>query len=142
PAQMDEDRLAAFGYLQGLSPAALPVAAEANPGDVSRANDTDETGLPRASEASRGARDQAALIASHRRAASLVAQKKYSAALDALRAIAAKHQDLASVQYQIGSLLVRTGRVDEGIKALTAVAAARPDDPEIPVALAYALLHV
>src|SRR5712691_11219674 len=134
PAQMDEDRLAAFGYLQGLSPAALPVAAEASPGDVSRASD-----------ASRGATveagAQAALTASHRRAALLVAQKKYPAAVDALRAISTKHQDLVSVQYQIGSLLVRTGRMDEGIKALTAAAAARPDDPEIPVALASALLH-
>ena len=140
-AQMDEDRLAGFGYLQGLSPAALPVAAEAGRGDVSRANDTDETGVPRASETSRGARDQAALITSHRHAASLVAQKKYSAALDALRAIAAKHQDLVSVQYQIGSLLVRTGRIDEAIKTLTAAAVGRPDAAEIPVALASAMLR-
>ena len=112
PAQMDEDRLAAFGYLHGLGAAALPEAG-----------------------------GQAALAASHRRAALLVAQKKYSAALDALRAIAAKHQDLVSVQYQIGSLLVRTGRVDEGVKTLAAVAALRPDDPAIPVALASALLR-
>ncbi len=118
PAQMDEDRLAAFGYLEGLSPAPLSAAGEAN-----------EAGA------------QAALTAAHRRAAFLVAQKKYSAALDALRAISAKHQGLASVQYQIGSLLVRTGRIDEGIRVLTAAAAVRPDDPEIPVALASALLR-
>ncbi|HKC56370.1 MAG TPA: sulfatase-like hydrolase/transferase [Vicinamibacterales bacterium] len=118
PAQMDEDRLAAFGYLKGLSPAPLSAAGEAN-----------EAGA------------QAALTAAHRRAAFLVAQKKYSAALDALRAISAKHQGLASVQYQIGSLLVRTGRIDEGSRVLTAAAAVRPDDPEIPVALASALLR-
>ena len=112
PAQMDEDRLAAFGYLHGLGAAPSPEAG-----------------------------GQAALAASHRRAALLVAQKKYSAALDALRAISVKHQDLVSVQYQIGSLLVRTGRVDEGVKTLTAVAALRPDDPAIPVALASALLR-
>jgi tetratricopeptide (TPR) repeat protein len=81
------------------------------------------------------------LTAAHRRAALLVAEKKYSAALDALRAISAKHQGLASVQYQIGSLLVRTGRIDEGIRVLTAAAAVRPEDPGIPVALASALLR-
>jgi choline-sulfatase len=119
PAQMDEDRLAAFGYLQGLAPLA-PLAA----------------GAPTVK-----ADDQTALISSHDHAASLVAQKKYSAALDALRAISARHQELVTLQYQIGSLLVRTGRVDEGIKVLTAVAALRPDDPEIPVALASAQLR-
>ena len=167
PAQMDEDRLAAFGYLKGLSPAPLDASSEAaradvsrasgagrgdvsppsegTRGDVSRTSDARPGDLSRASEASRGTVEggtQAALTAAHQRAALLVAQKKYSAALDALRAIAAKHQDLVSVQYQIGSLLVRTGRVDDGIRALTAAAAARPDDPEVPVALAYALLHV
>ena len=127
PAQMDEDGLAAFGYLPGLAPVApAPTGPATDPPAVR----TVEPG------------EQAALIASHRHAAALVAQKKYAAALDRLKAIAAKHQDLVSVQYQIGSLLVRTGRVDEGIKALTAVAAARPDDPEVPVALAHALLRV
>ncbi|HXD21557.1 MAG TPA: sulfatase-like hydrolase/transferase [Vicinamibacterales bacterium] len=132
PAQMDEDRLAAFGYLAGLSPAPPPAAGKTNEGE-----------LPPASEPGRSIEpgSQAALTAAHRRAASLVAQKKYSAALDALRAISTKHQGLASVQYQIGSLLVRTGRIDEGIRVLTAAAAARPDDPEIPVALASALLR-
>jgi len=127
PAQMDEDRLAAFGYLEGLSPAPPPAAGEENQGDASRG--TIEAGA------------QAALTAAHRRAALLVAEKKYSAALDALRAISAKHQGLASIQYQIGSLLVRTGRIDEGIRVLTAAAAVRPEDPGIPVALASALLR-
>ena len=118
PAQMDEDRLAAFGYLKGLSPAPLAEGAEASRGG-----------------------EQTALTAAHHRAAALVAQKKYSAALDALRAIAAKHQDRVSLQYQIGSLLVRIGRIDEGLKTLASAGDARPDDPEIPMAFASALLR-
>jgi tetratricopeptide (TPR) repeat protein len=144
PAEVDEEALAAFGYLQGVdpavsaSPAAGPSVAEATttgPGDARPA------AVPRGAEPRWLASEQAALTASHRHAAALVAEKKYSAALDALRAIASKHQELVSVQYQIGSLLVRTGRIDEGIKALTAVAAARPEDPAIPIALASALLR-
>ena len=142
PAQMDEDRLAAFGYLKGLSPAPSDVASEAARAEAPASEGTRGSSASEASRTNSGAGTQAALTAAHHRAALLVAQKKYSAALDALRAIATKHQELVSVQYQIGSLLVRTGRVDDGIRALTAAAAARPDDPEVPVALAYALLHV
>ena len=122
PAQMDEDRLAAFGYLQGLAPLA-PIEPVAPLAPLARAD------------------DQTALTLAHYRAASLVAQKKYPAAIDALRAISTRHQELVTLQYQIGSLLLRTGRLDEGIKALTAVATLRPDDPDIPVALASALLR-
>jgi tetratricopeptide (TPR) repeat protein len=58
-----------------------------------------------------------------------------------LRAIAARHPELASVQYQLASLLARTGRIDEAVKAFTAVAGRREDDPEIPIALASTLLR-
>jgi len=114
PAPMDEDRLAAFGYLQGL-PAIAPAMLDVN--------------------------EQETIAASHRRAAALVAQKRYSAALDALRGIAAKHPELTSVQYQIATLLARTGRVEEAVKAFTALSAARTDAPEIPLALASTLLR-
>ena len=130
PAQADEDRLAAFGYLQGLRPEPTAPTAPTAP--------TEPT-APLAPTVN--ADDQAALTASHRHAAELIAQKKYSAALDALRAIAGKHPALVSLQYQIALLLARTGRVDEAIKALTAVATLRPDDAEVPVALASTLLH-
>jgi tetratricopeptide (TPR) repeat protein len=87
------------------------------------------------------AAEQAALAERHRAAAMLIAQKKYSAALDGLRAIAAKHPDLASVQYQIGRLLARTGRLDEAAQTLDAVATLRPDDPEVAITLASTLLR-
>jgi tetratricopeptide (TPR) repeat protein len=114
PASMDEDRLAAFGYLQGLPPAE-PVMLDGN--------------------------EQEAVGASHRRAAALVAQKRYAAALDALRGIATKHPELTSVQYQIAALLARTGRIDDAVKTLTALGAARAGSPEIPLALASTLLR-
>ena len=117
-AQADEDRLAAFGYLQGLRSA--PVAPDTAPLDGD---------------------EQSAVAALHRAAAALIAQKRYSAALDKLRAIATKHPDLVTVQYQIASLLARTGRVDEAVNALFALASRRPDDPEIPIAVASTLLH-
>jgi tetratricopeptide (TPR) repeat protein len=58
-----------------------------------------------------------------------------------LRAIATRHPELASVQYQLAVLLARTGRIDEAVKAFTAVAIRRQDDPEIPIALASTLLR-
>lgn len=119
PAQADEDRLAAFGYLQGLRQVAplAPLAPTMN------------------------AAEQAELVASHRAAVALIAQKRYSAALDRLRAIVSKHPDLASVQYQVGVLLARTGRLDEAAKTFGAIAVLRPDDPQLPIALASAMLR-
>jgi len=117
-AQADEDRLAAFGYLRGLRPTPIaPVAPTITP-DVQRE-----------------------ITASHHRAAMLVAQRAYSAAVDALRAIASTHPDLVSVQYQLAQLLARMGRTDDAVNAFGIAAASRPDDPEIPLALASTLLH-
>jgi tetratricopeptide (TPR) repeat protein len=131
PAQADEDRLAAFGYLQGLRPVA-PLAPLAPLAPVA----------PTASIApTMNAAEQAELVASHRAAVALIAQKRYSAALDRLRAIVSKHPDLASVQYQVGVLLARTGRLDEAAKTFGAIAALRPDDPQLPIALASTMLR-
>ena len=135
PAQADEDRLAAFGYLQGLRPASLASVAPIAPAPI-------EAVAPVAPLAPAiDAAEQASLVARHRTAVSLIARKRYSAALDGLRAILAKHPDLASVQYQLAALLARTGRLDEAAKAFDAVAALRPDDPEVPIALASTMLR-
>jgi tetratricopeptide (TPR) repeat protein len=114
PAQADEERLAAFGYLPGLRSAPIaPLAPLA----------------------------QTEITLSHHHAAALVAEHRYSAAVDSLRAIATKHPELASVQYQLARVLARTGRIDEAVSAFTAVANRRADDAEIPIALAATLLH-
>jgi tetratricopeptide (TPR) repeat protein len=120
PAQADEDRLAAFGYLPGLRPALIaPVAPLAPVAPIA----------------------QAELTSSHQQAAALVAEHRYSAAVDALRAIVTRHPELASVQYQLARVLARTGRIDEAVNTFTAVAEKRPDNSEIPIALAAMLLR-
>jgi tetratricopeptide (TPR) repeat protein len=45
------------------------------------------------------------------------------------------------VQFQLASLLARIGRTDEAMKTFALVAMRRPDDPQVPVAMAEALLH-
>ena len=117
PAQADEERLAAFGYLHGLRPAPPAPVAPLSPFA------------------------QTEITASHQHAAVLVAEHRYSAAVDSLRAITTRHPELASVHYQLARLLARTGRIDEAVSAFTDVAERRPDDAEIPIALATTLLH-
>ena len=114
PAQADEDPLAAFGYLHGLRPTVPPTI---------------------------DAKTQIEVTGSHQQTAALVAEHRYSAAVDSLRAIASKHPELASLQYQLARVLARTGRIDEALNAFTVVANGRPDNPEIPIALAATLLH-
>ena len=120
PAQGDEDRLAAFGYLQGLRPAPVaPVAPIAPLAPIV----------------------QAEITTSHQHAAALIGERRYSAAIDSLRAIATRHPELASVQYQLAGLLARLGRIDEAVKAFTVVADKRQGDPELPIALSSTLLR-
>ena len=138
PAQADEDRLAAFGFLQGLR----PMAPRAQVAPVAQSSTTDASkeslaGLPPILDAA----EQTSIAASHRKAVTLIAQKRYSAALDGLRAIATKHPTLATVQYQIARLLARTGRLDEAARAFDTVATLRPDDPDVPIGLATAMLR-
>src|SRR5262245_3331418 len=138
PAQADEDRLAAFGYLQGLRPAPIaPVAPIAPLAPLAPVAPV----APIAPIAPLPPLAQTEITASHQHAAALVGERRYSAAIDSLRAIATRHPELASVQYQLAVLLARTGRIDEAVKAFTAVATRRQDDPEIPIALASALLR-
>jgi tetratricopeptide (TPR) repeat protein len=72
---------------------------------------------------------------------SLIAKKQYAATVDRLRAIAAKYPGLPSVRFQIGSLLARAGRWDEAIAVFQEIAAGRPEDSEVQIALASAMLR-
>jgi tetratricopeptide (TPR) repeat protein len=85
--------------------------------------------------------DEAAVGDMYRSATLLVAQRKYSAAIDRLRDIVRAHPTLAVVQYQTGILLLRTARLAEAEQALRAAAAIEPDSPYIQVALADVLLR-
>ena len=84
---------------------------------------------------------QPALVAEHRAAALLIGQKKYSAGIRALQQIVRDHQDLPVVHYQIGVLLVRTGRLAEAIGAFRTARELQPDAPDLAVALADALMR-
>ena len=112
----DEDHYAALGYLGGGAVA----------GSEPAAMDPD---------------DAAALIGAHRAAAMLAGQKKYSAAIERMRAITRAHPDLAVVRYQLGTLLVRTGRLEEATAAFRAVAALQPDNPYARIAIAGVLMR-
>jgi tetratricopeptide (TPR) repeat protein len=138
PAQADEDRLAAFGYLHGLRPTPIaPVAPNSPLAPVAPLTSI----APLAPIALLAPIAQAEITLNHDHAAALVAEHRYSAAVDSLRAIATRHPELASVQYQIARVLARTGRIDEAVNVFTGVANKRPDNPEIPIALAAALMH-
>jgi tetratricopeptide (TPR) repeat protein len=114
-AASDEERLALFGYL----------------------------GAPRlhATDPPFAGAEQAALVAEHRGAALLIGQKKYSAGIRALQKIVRDHHDLPIVHYQIGVLLVRTGRLEEAINAFRTSRELQPQAPDLAVALADALMR-
>jgi arylsulfatase A-like enzyme/uncharacterized protein HemY len=113
-AASEEERLALFGYL------GAPRLTAADP----RFN---------------GA-VQPALVAEHRAAALLIGQKKYSAGIRALQKMARDH-DLPIVHYQIGVLLVRTGRLEEAIQAFRTARELQPQAPDLAVALADVLMR-
>jgi arylsulfatase A-like enzyme/Flp pilus assembly protein TadD len=116
PAPEEEERLALLGYLVNL-----------------RLTHQGTVGLD--------ATTQNSLVEAHRDAAILIGQKRYSAGVRALQALADKHSRLAPLQYQIGALLVRTGRLEEAIAVFRRAQELRPDSTDVTLALADALLR-
>jgi arylsulfatase A-like enzyme/predicted negative regulator of RcsB-dependent stress response len=114
-AASDEERYALFGYLP--APRLIDVAPTF------------------------GGSEQPALVEQHRAAALLIGQKKYSAGIRALQRIAGDHPDLPVVHYQIGTLLVRTGRLEEAIGAFRKARDLQPEAPDLALALADALVR-
>jgi tetratricopeptide (TPR) repeat protein len=116
-AAADEDRLALAGYLPGLFPPGPP------------SDDLTDA-------------EQRAITETHRQAALLAGDRKFSGAIRLLQELAATHPDLAQIHYQLGLLLVRSGRTDEAINEFRTAADLRPDAIDVPMALADALLHL
>jgi tetratricopeptide (TPR) repeat protein len=114
-AAREEDRYALLGYLGINGPATA--------GDIAM-----------------DAATQRMLVEEHRAAAVLVGQKKYTAGIRALQAIARAHPSLVSIHFQIGVLLARTGRIEEAILEFGRVRELRPDASSAARALADALL--
>jgi tetratricopeptide (TPR) repeat protein len=81
------------------------------------------------------------LIRQHRAAALLIGQKRYSAGIRALQSMAAAHPELLVVQYQLGSALLRAGRLDEAIAVLQDARDRVPDQPDLALILADVLLR-
>ena len=115
-APAEEDRFAALGYL-----AAAPLF-DAEPEPLA-------------------ADEEAWLVETHRGAAVLASHRNYGAAIGQLQAIARAYPRMALVQYQLGTLLGRMGRLDEARAAFAAASAVEPDNPYIPIALATLLLR-
>lgn len=112
----DEDRYAAIGYMRG----ARLAHAEAPTIDPF-GNET--------------------LIQAHRAAVQLAGEGNDAAAIDRMRDIARAHADLPVVQYQLGTLLARTARLEEAATAFRAAAKLNPDVSDAPAALASVLMH-
>ena len=115
-AASDEERYAAFGYL------ATPR-------------------LPPSGDLHLTATEQAALSDQHRAAALLIGQKKYSAGVRALQSIVRDHPDLPVVPFQLGVLLVRTGRLEEALDAFRTARELQPEAADLALALADALMR-
>ena len=111
----EEDRYALLGYLSG-------------------------SGLTTGDAVALDGNTQRMLVQEHRAAAALIGQKKYTAGIRALQAIVRAHPTLASIHFQIGVLLSRTGRMEEAILEFGKVRELRPDASSAARALADALL--
>ena len=116
PATGDEERLALLGYLVNLR-------------------------LTPGADAGLDGETQKSLVEAHRAAAILIGQKRYSAGIRALQGLSRQHAELAPLHYQIGGLLVRTGRLEEAIAAFRRAQALLPDAADVSLALASALLR-
>ena len=79
---------------------------------------------------------QATMVDAHRAAVRLVAAQQYGQAAASLKRLSDAHGGLPPVQFQVGALLARTGRFGDAIAAFLAAMTARPDDPEVPTAIA------
>ena len=85
--------------------------------------------------------EEAWIVETHRAAAVLASHRNYTGAIVQLRAIARAYPRMAVVQYQLGTLLGRMGRLEEARTAFGAAAAVEPDNPYIPIAVAGLFLR-
>ena len=81
------------------------------------------------------------VVDAHRAAATLIGQKRYTTGIRALQRIVGTHPTLASVRYQLGVLLARSGRLEEAIREFEGVRQLRPDAAAGARGLAGALLR-
>ena len=83
--------------------------------------------------------DQAALLDLHRRAASRVGGRQFSAAIAGLRDLARANPMVPALQLQLGTLLERAGRLEEAVAVFAEADRTWPDRVPVTLALSHAL---
>jgi len=83
--------------------------------------------------------DQAALLDSHRRAASLVGGRQFGGAITGLRDLARGNPMVPALQLQLGTLLERAGRLEEAVAVFAEADRTWPDRVPVMLALSHAL---
>jgi tetratricopeptide (TPR) repeat protein len=83
--------------------------------------------------------NQAALLEAHGRAATLVGNRQFGAAAAALRDLTRANPMLPALQFQLGALLGRAGRLDEAVAALGDAGKLWPDSLPVTLSLAQTL---
>ncbi len=136
-AQLRSELDALVGTTAIASPAAIPAREEDRYAQLGYLSDS---GLTTVVDVALDGAAQRVLVQEHRAAAGLIGQKKYTAGIRALQAIVRTHPTLASIHFQIGVLLSRTGRVEEAIVEFGRVRELRPEASSAARALADALL--
>ena len=114
----DHDRLGLAGYLSGIP----SIAGAGEEGLIDRLQ-------------------QQQIASVHYTAARMVGRRRLPTAIRTLQGIVREHPTLAVVHFQIGVLSARMGRPLEAIAAFRTAAALQPDAPEVPRALAAALVR-
>ena len=107
-AAAEEDQFAALGYL------AAPPLFDAEPEPLEPDAET-------------------WVVETHLEAATLASHKNYAAAIGRLREIAKAYPRMTVVQYQLGTLLGRMGRLEDARRAFAAAAEVEPDNPYVPI---------
>jgi tetratricopeptide (TPR) repeat protein len=132
----DQERLARAGYLPGLPPP-MPTPTPASRG-LEASGNVAAAAAPRDDTVIDGTEEEK-LADAHHAAAVLAGERMFGAAVRALQAMAREHPGVASVHYQIGMLLARSGRFDEAVAPLLTAGDLRPDAVDVPLALADVL---
>ncbi len=115
----DRERFAALGYVGAVR---YPSAADAPT-------------LP-------DPRDRIAVVEAYRRAMELSASGDLAGAIAGLRAILSANPDMADVWDRLGTLLTRTGRLDEALAVYRTLAELHPDEPDGDLSSAATLLRL
>jgi len=87
-------------------------------------------------------KDMIPVLEAYRGAVEQASQHDFAAAITGLQGIVAGHAEMLDVWQQLGTLLVRTGRIDEALAAYRKVVELRPEEPSGLIAAGGMLLRL